>query len=65
MLQTKVVKKKQVFYINDFFLENRAVYEIMCKYCFLWPTRRRTGQTANDNMVHAGYLRLQMNTQDK
>jgi len=47
MLQTKVVEKiKTHFVFNNFFSENRAVYEIM------WKNIVRAGQATDVNMAH-------------
>ena len=37
------------FVFSDFFLENRAVYENVEKYC-------RAGQATDDNMAHAHFM---------
>jgi len=48
MFQTKFVEKiKRNFFVQYFFFENRAFYEITWKkYC-------RAGQATDDNMAHA------------
>jgi predicted DNA-binding protein YlxM (UPF0122 family) len=46
MFLIKVAEKKHTFMFNNFFFENRVVYEIVEKYC-------RAGQAIDDNIAHA------------
>ena len=49
--EKKVVEKiKTHLILNDFFPENRAIYEIM------WKIKNTAGQTTDDKMVKAHFI---------